>query len=137
MIAVGMAVRQREASDATGHERCNLPITIWILAQVVLMALCSIHEGTCINNYSSLYRLSFEALNGTSVQQLLELPYNLFRNLLLILITAKDYGVVLRSSISTLSIVSRGIVDTKEESKEILQMSLWVPKFHKQDFDVT
>ena len=67
---------------------------------------------------------------------MLKLLNNLFRNLFLMLVSAKDYGLILRSSISTLSIASRGVVDAKEESKEILQMSVWVSKFHKQDFNI-
>ena len=101
----------------------NLPIAIWMLAQIVLMFL-SCFNKVCHADNLSLYRLVFKALNGTTIQQLSKLFLHLVHNLCLTLVCTKNDGLVLRPAIGALSIHGRGIMNAEKESNEILKMSL-------------
>jgi hypothetical protein len=100
------------------------------------MSLRGFNEVTHTHN-SCAHRLLFETQHCTTIQVLLELLFNPRRDFDLMLVITKYNGLILRSSIGTLSIERGGVMNAEKISNQILKVSLWISQFHEQYLNVS
>jgi hypothetical protein len=116
-----------------------IAIPVRILFQIGLMFFLGRVKGIGHEEYARVDFISCVIFDFPVLDEILQFVLDLESNLLLLLVTTKDDGRVLRTSIIALSIQGGGIVKEKKEPKEGFQgrrSRYGLVELHVQDFDV-
>lgn len=114
-----------------------IAISIRVVEQVHLVLLLRLGEVLKLAQLRFDLRVNEFVVDGTSINGPLQLRFDPFGDLQLLVVTAKDPARVLKAAVVPLPILQCWVVEREEESAKLLEMFAGVVQLYVQYFDVT
>ena len=114
-----------------------IAISIRVVEQVHLVLLLRLGEVLELAQLRFDLRINEFVVDGTSIDGPLQLRFDPFGDLQLLVVAAKDPARVLKAAVVPLPILQCWVVEREEESAKLLEMFAGVVQLYVQYFDVT